>query len=297
MHRARLIENLDLPELAPYLTMRRMEEHRKEGLFVAEGDKVVHRLIRSHFGIQSLLVLPERSAEFQEALLIRNETVPVYVAAKHVLEDLTGYAMYQGVLAIGLVPPSAELAGLIAASMPAPLFAALEGIANSENVGALVRSAAAFGLDGLIVGETCCSPYLRRAVRNSMGGIFKLSVVESCNLMDSLRLLKSCGIQCVAAHPGARTKPLEEVDLKLGTCLVLGNEGGGLTEATLDLCDCHASIPMSNGIDSLNVAGAAAVGFYEADRQRRIAKAGDGRIHRNVNLNLIAHATASPENR
>ncbi len=268
MHPILPIENLDLPEMEPYRTMRRMEEHRLKGIFVAEGDKVVHRLIQSHFGIQSLLVLPERLGEFEVALQVRSDPVRIYVAAKHVLENLTGYAMYQGVLAIGLVPPPVLLEDLISKAMPNPLFAALEEIANSENVGALIRNAAAFGLDGVIVGETCCSPYLRRAVRNSMGGIFKVPVVETLDLSSSLRRLKARGIRCVAAHPAAQQRSLADAEFRSGTCLVFGGEGRGITERTLQLCDAHASIPMHHQIDSLNVASAAGVFFYEADRQR-----------------------------
>ncbi len=272
MHSILPIEDLDIPEMEPYLTMRRLEQHRLQGIFVAEGDKVVHRLIKSHFGVESLLVLPERLEEFKEALRVRKEAVNIYVAAKAILEKLTGYSMYQGVLAIGLIPSPVPLEDLISMAKPNPLFAALDGVMNSENVGALIRNAAAFGLDGVIVGETCCSPYLRRAVRNSMGGIFKVPVVESLDLTASMRRLKARGIRCVAAHPGAHQKPLVDTELRGGTCLIFGSEGYGISERTLELCDSHAAISMRHGIDSLNVASAAGVFFYEATRQRLVER-------------------------
>jgi tRNA G18 (ribose-2'-O)-methylase SpoU len=148
------------------------------------------------------------------------------------------------------------------------LIVALEGVSNSENVGVVVRNCAAFGAGLLVIGETCASPYLRRAVRNSMGAIFQLPVLESHDLVRTLETFRASGIRCVAAHPHAPEATLSRAGLRRDCCLVFGSEGDGLTHRTLAACDEAVSIPMAAGVDSLNVANAAAVFLYEALRQR-----------------------------
>ena len=174
------IASLELPELAPYRTLRRAAEHAAQGIFVAEGDKVVRRLLESDFGVLSVLLPASRVAEFEPLLRARPEVdIPVFaVTNKAVLEELVGFEMFQGVLAIGKIPAMATLETVLADQRRPRLFAAVDGLTSAENIGLLVRNCAAFGTQALIVGETSSSPFLRRAVRNSMGTIFQLPVVE-----------------------------------------------------------------------------------------------------------------------
>ncbi len=154
--------------------------------------------------------------------------------------------------------------------MPPPrLVVALDGLTNSENIGVLVRTCAALGVQALLVGETCSSPYLRRAVRNSMGAIFTLPVVHSTGLVADLGRLRSAGFTVAAAHPHATGSTISEFDWTRDVCVVFGSEGEGIADVILQACDAAVAIPLRNGIDSLNVANAAAVFFYEIDRQRR----------------------------
>ena len=268
MFRAQKIESLDLPALQPYRTMRRQLEHKAQGIFVAEGAKVVRRLLESKFIVVSLL-LPERwLGDLMPLLESRPEAVQVYVAEKSLLETLTGFSMYQGLLAVGKIPERNSLEEILAAS-PAPrLLAAADGLASAENLGALVRNAAAFGAHGLIVGETCSSPFLRRAVRSSMGAIFELPIAETSSLAQTLRELRAGGIRCVAAHPHATGTNLAEADFRRDCCIVFGSEGQGISPAVLEVCEAAVAIPMDRRVDSLNVGSAAAVFFYEANRQR-----------------------------
>src|SRR5581483_3035180 len=154
------------------------------------------------------------------------------------------------------------------------------------NLGALVRNCAAFGVDGLIIGETSSSPFLRRAVRNSMGTIFEMPVFEidtvrnadptlrrndparKLTLPDVLRDLRRRGVHCVAAHPHTDKKFLSQADFSRDCCIVFGNEGDGISPAVLEACDEAVAIPMPPNVDSLNVGAAAAVFLYEAARQR-----------------------------
>ena len=257
MYRSQRIESLDLPELQPYRTMRRQAEHRQQGLFVAEGEKVVRRLLGSPFNVVSVL-LPEKSLQELDPLLqARSEEVQVFLAEKALMETLTGFSMYQGMLAVGRVPPLPALANVVARSRPPRLLAAVDSLSNAENLGALVRNCAAFDAQALIVGETCTSPFLRRAVRGSMGTIFQLPIVETASLVQSLRDLRERGIRCIAAHPQVAGRTLCQANLTGDCCLVFGSEGYGLAPVVLAACDEAVAIPMPPTVDSRNVASAA----------------------------------------
>jgi tRNA G18 (ribose-2'-O)-methylase SpoU len=182
MFRVQNISSLDLPELQPYATMRRPLEHEGQGIFVAEGTKVVRRLLESLFAVVSV-VLPEKWLEdFRPLLEARPETVTVYLAEKKLLETLVGFSMFQGVLAVGKIPAPVSLDEIVRTNSKPQLFVAVDALTNAENLGALVRNCVAFGVQALIAGETSSSPYLRRAVRNSMGTIFQLPVIELAKL-------------------------------------------------------------------------------------------------------------------
>ncbi|HOB32615.1 MAG TPA: RNA methyltransferase [Verrucomicrobiota bacterium] len=269
------IESLDLPELAPYRTMRRTAEHREQGIFVAEGEKVVRRLLESSFPVVSVLLPEKWVAAYEPLIRARPEPmIPVYVVTrKDVLEKLTGFSMYQGILAVGRIPPQPSLEELLATSARPRLFVAVDGLTNAENLGALVRNCVAFGAQALVVGETCSSPFLRRAVRNSMGTIFQLPVVESPLLLESLTRLRAAGVRCIAAHPHAEQRALSQANLTTDCCLVFGSEGEGISPPVLRLCEEKVAIPMAPGVDSLNVGAAAAVFLYEVHRQRAAASA------------------------
>ena len=262
------IHSLDLPELELYLTLRRVEEHERAGVLVATNSKVVQRLLASRFPVQSLLVTTDWLEKLTPQLRARPEDITVYVADKPLLETITGYKMHQCALAVAKIPPQPSFDTLLATSPQPMLLAAVEGIASAENLGAIVRSCAAFGAHFLIVGETCGSPFQRRAVSGSMGSIFEQPVVHVDNLVEKLTALRAQGVRCLAAHPRPGAKKLTAVDLRDDCCLVFGAEGPGLTKAVLAACDDMVEIPMPSHMNSLNVATCAAVFLYEAMRQR-----------------------------
>lgn len=262
------ITSFEKPELEPYRTMRRPAEHAKHGIFVAEGDKVVQRLLESHFQVISVVLPENRLEEFQPLLEKRPEPIDVYLAERKFLVTLVGIELFQGVLAVGKIPRTFSLADLLSQSPSPRLFATVEGVTNSENIGLLVRNCAAFGTQGLIVSPTCCSPFLRRAVRNSMGTIFQLPVVETGDLIKSLAELRAAGVRCIAAHPHTNRRTPTRTDFTGDCCLVFGSEGRGISAEVLAACDEAVAIPMAGNVDSLNVGAAAAVLLYEASRQR-----------------------------
>lgn len=285
MFHTREISSFDLPELQPYATMRRSLEHERQGIFVAEGTKVVQRLLESNYEVVSVVVPEKWLEEFRPLLERRPEDVPVYLAEKKLLESLTGFSMFQGILAVGKIPPPASLEKLLAESPQPRLFVAVDALTNAENLGALVRNCVAFNVQALIVGETCSSPFLRRAVRNSMGTLLQLPVVElaklghrhlfaekphvtDLTLVECLNELRAKGVRCIAAHPHTDKKILSQADFRGDCCIVFGSEGDGITPQVLAACDEAVAIPMPPNVDSLNVGAAAAVFLYEVSRQR-----------------------------
>ena len=286
MFRIEKISSFGAPELQPYATLRRPLEHRQQGIFVAESERVVRRLLASHFTVVSL-VMPEKHLEaFRAQIEARPEPITVYLAEKKLLETLTGYSVFQGVFAVGKIPRLPSLEEIFLKSPVPKLFVAVHEMSNAENLGALVRNCVAFGVHGLIVGETSSSPYLRRAVRNSMGAIFELPIFEIETVRNSdpnlrrddparqltlpqvLRDLRKRGVRCIAAHPHTDKKVLSQADFTKDCCIVFGNEGDGISKEVLEACDEAVAIPMPPTVDSLNVGAAAAVFLYEANRQR-----------------------------
>jgi tRNA G18 (ribose-2'-O)-methylase SpoU len=262
------IDSFDLPDLQPYRTMRRQMAHREQGIFVAEGEKVVRRLLESKFGVVSAL-MPERClTELEPLLKQRPETVRVFIADKSLLETLTGFSMYQGLLAVGRIPAQLPLEQILAHAPRPRLLVAVDALSNAENLGALVRNCAAFETQALIVGETSSSPFLRRAVRSSMGTVFQLPILETPNLIFCLNTLRAQGIRCIAAHPHVEERTVSDADFNCDCCIVFGSEGHGITPNVLALCDDAVAIPMPPTVDSLNVGSAAAIFLYEAKRQR-----------------------------
>jgi len=286
MFRTEKIYSLDLPELRPYATLRRPLEHERDAIFVAEGTKVVRRLLESSFSVVSVLLPEKHLDDFRPLLEARPEFLNVYLAEKQLLEQLIGFSMYQGVLAVGKIPPPASLEEVLTRRPKPLLLAATDGLTSAENLGALVRNCVAFGVQGLLVGETSSSPYLRRAVRNSMGAILQLPVIElarlgqrhqftakphvtELTLTECLKQLRARGVRCIAAHPHTNRKSLSQADFSGDCCIVFGSEGEGITPAVLEACDEAVAIPMPPTVDSLNVGAAAAVFLYEVNRQRR----------------------------
>ena len=274
MIRIERIFSFDSPELSPYITMRRPADHEGRGIFVAEGEKVVRRLLESHFGVVSVVFSEKYLEGFRSLIEARPEMIAVYLAEKELLEKLTGFAMFQGVLAVGKIPEAATFEKVLQTTSTPRLFAAVDGVANSENLGALVRNCVAFGVHALFVGESSSSPFLRRAVRNSMGTVFQLPVVElgkgityGQTLAQTVLALRQHGVRCIAAHP-REAKSLTRSDFTGDCCLVFGSEGPGISSAVLESCDEAVAIPMRENVDSLNVGAAAAVFLYEAQRQR-----------------------------
>lgn len=270
------INNFDNPDLRPYLTLRRPEEQRKKGIFIAEGVKVVIRLLNSHLKIHTMLI----TQEWFDLLIKKDKGISppnynnrlndckIFIASKEMMEKIVGYRLHQGIMAVASIPEEPKLEEFMSGIKSESIIVALDNLVNSENVGVIVRNCAAFGVDLILAGETSSSPYLRRAVRNSMGAIFQMPVIHSENLIDSLSLMKNkYHIRIIATDPHDNSSIFNK-DLRGNICIVFGNEDSGVSEKILNICDERISIPMMKNTDSLNVASASSVFLYEARKQR-----------------------------
>ena len=222
------VQSLDHPDLALYRTLRRTEEHERAGVLVAANNKVIKRLLASRFTVISALLTPEWLAQLEPQLKARPESIQVFTADAALLETITGYKLHKGAMAVAKIPPLPDFLTLLETAPLPRLLAAVDGIASAENLGAVVRSCAAFGAHFLIIGETCGSPFQRRAISGSMGTIFEQPVVRVPNLVETLTTLRARGIRCLAAHPRPGATKLSAADLRGDCCLVFGAEGPGL---------------------------------------------------------------------
>ena len=263
------ITTLDLPALEPYRTLRGRTHHWKDGFFVTEGEKAVRALLSSEVRVASLLLNRDWLDTLQDLLATeRCANVPVYLAADELLEGIVGFPLHQKLLAIGMIPENVPLAQL---QSPAPgrhVHVALEGLADAENMGMILRNCAAFGVESLLVGPDSTSPWLRRSVRVSLGNVFCVPVHRSRCIRETLqRCREEYGWKLVATTPrdGVASLPRDGRGSE-HICLVFGSEAEGLSEELLDLCDLRYCIPMRRGVDSINIANAVAVSLYEATR-------------------------------
>jgi tRNA G18 (ribose-2'-O)-methylase SpoU len=231
-----------------------------EGIFVAEGAKVIERALRAGFTPLSVLGT-SKWLGIMDAQEIVPADIPRYVADEAVLESLTGYQVHRGALALMRRKPTPSVETLTTSARRVVL---LEDLKEHTNVGAIIRSAAAFGADAVLVSKACADPLYRRAVKVSMGTVFQVpwTVVEDWDLC--LTQLAARGFSLVALTPSADAQDLRafaasEPDR---VAIVLGTEGPGLSRSSLDRCGVKVRIPMSAGVDSLNVAAAAAVALF-----------------------------------
>ena len=192
--------------------------------------------------------------------------VPAYVAAHGVIEDIIGFRFHKGIMAVGYCPEKHTLSGMLK-TLKRPLFlVALNAVNDPQNVGLIARNAAAFGAQALIVDHATYDPYYRKAVRVSMGAIFRLPVCYEDDLRPGLIRLKKKGVRVIAATPGSGSIDISDVKFSGNICLIFGNEDKGLSRGVLRIADAKVRIPIAKAVDSLNVASASAVFLHAAAR-------------------------------
>lgn len=245
--------------MAPYQMMKEKELARDGDRFIAEGENVVRRLLRSKLAVESVLVA-ERKLKTIAPLV--GDGVPLLSAPDEIISRVIGFDFHSGVLACGIRPNAPPLQSVIPPNPLPALAVVCQGISNTENLGALIRVAAAFGANALILGELCCDPFFRQSVRVSMGTVFSIPIVRSKNLIEDLNWLNESRCESYAAILSNDAKPLQTIRAGPRVAIAFGNEAQGLDEQTIQHCRHRVTIPMQLQTDSLNVAMAAAVFLY-----------------------------------
>lgn len=270
------IDDFNAPELDVYARLTGQQLKSKldpdQAIFIAESPEVIR--VAMNAGIEPLSLLTDERLinGAVENIIDRMDDKPIYIATRDVLSSLTGFALTRGALAAMRRPKKKSVEEIISG---ARRIAILEEVADTTNIGALFRSAAALNIDAVLVTPTCCDPLSRRAVRVSMGTVFQVPwtwIGESASDWpeNGLEILKSLGFKTVAMALTDDSVSIDDEELmnedKLA--IILGTEGTGLKKETIAKCDYTVKIPMSHGVDSLNVACAGAVAFWQLGRKK-----------------------------
>ena len=268
------ITDFHAPELGPYARLTqnqlRCRLEPEKGIFIAESPKVISRALDAGYEPVSLLMERRQITGPAAEILTRCGDAPVYTADRELLAGLTGFELTRGVLCAFRRPAPRSAEELCKA---ARRVAVLEGIVDSTNVGAIFRSAAALNMDAVLINPSCCDPLCRRAVRVSMGTVFQVPWAQLGETPadwpgQGLARLRAMGFKTAAMALSDRSVPIDDEALAAEPklAIVLGTEGDGLAHATIAACDYTVKIPMSHGVDSLNVAAASAVAFWQLGR-------------------------------
>ena len=269
------ITDFHAPELDPYarLTQNQLRNRLEpeKGIFIAESPKVIDRALDAGYKPVSLLMERKQITGPAAGILSRCGDAPVYTADREMLAELTGFELTRGVLCAFRRPAPRPVEELC---KNARRVAVLEGIVDSTNVGAIFRSAAALNMDAVLINPSCCDPLCRRAVRVSMGTVFQvpwgqLGQTPADWPEKGMDILHSLGFKTAAMALSDRSVSIDDEQLakEPKLAIVLGTEGDGLAADTIASCDYTVKIPMSHGVDSLNVAAASAVAFWQLGKQ------------------------------
>ena len=266
MVNVREITDFSAPELDVYarLTENQLVNRAEpeKGMFIAESPLVIGRALDAGYTPVSFLMEPKDVETRGKALLERCGSIPVYVAELDVLTQLTGFHLTRGMLCAMYRKPLPAVEQLCA---NAKRIAVLEDVMNPTNIGAIIRSAAALHMDALVLTSACSDPLYRRAIRVSMGNVFQIPWTYFPKGADWTNQLHQLGFKTVAM--ALKEDSLDIYDPRLQQedklAVVLGTEGDGLAAETIAHCDYTVRIPMSHGVESLNVAAASAVAFYQ----------------------------------
>ena len=270
------ITDFDAPELDVYARLTEAQllnkDHPEDGLFIAESPKVISRALDGGYELVSVLVEKKQVLEDAETIAVLGKcgNVPVYTAEFEVLTKLTGFKLTRGMLC---AMKRRRLPGLQEICNGCDRIAVLENVMNPTNVGAIFRSAAALHMDAVILTGGCSNPLYRRASRVSMGTVFQIpwTFVDNSVIWteEGMKILRELGFKTAAMALKEDSASIDDPELMKEDKLavILGTEGDGLAPETIADCDYTVMIPMSHGVDSLNVAAASAVAFWQLGKR------------------------------
>ncbi|MEU7330539.1 TrmH family RNA methyltransferase [Streptomyces parvus] len=257
------VDDPDDPRLSDYIGLTDVELRRRrepaEGLFIAEGEKVIRRARQTGYEMRSMLL----SAKWVDVMrdVIDEVPAPVYAVAPELAERVTGYHVHRGALASMQRKPLPAAEELLTT---ARRVVVMESVNDHTNIGAIFRSAAALGMDAVLLSPDCADPLYRRSVKVSMGAVFSVPYARLEAWPKGLEAVREAGFRLLALTPDAKATSIDEAAPHRleRVALMLGAEGDGLSTRALMAADEWVRIPMAHGVDSLNVGAAAAVAFY-----------------------------------
>ena len=270
------IDSLKDPRIAVYRDLQGAADWRRRR-FIVEGQHLVNRLLASRFEVDSVLVEAGRAA--RQCQVLRPQ-VDCYVAPRELINELVGFRFHRGVLACGKRAQTVSLQDLdLSLSGPLSLVVCAQ-VCDPENVGSVIRTAAAFGVQAIIFAEGCADPFSRRVTRVSMGANLLLPLVEMTDCGQVLQqLAEQYQVQRYAAVIDDCGLPLAEVRPGDRWAVVFGNEGDGLPAKICQSCDQQVTIAMADGVDSLNVGVSAGIFLYQMSRQARSERSTSDAFH------------------
>ena len=260
------IEDPADPRVSGFLDIRERDLTGRQGLFVAEGEVVLNVLTspQSLCRPVSLLIDSKRVEALGQVLAGIDGDVPVYVAEQAVLDGVAGFHLHRGILALGRKPDLVDLPMILETMAPDAVVLMACGIGNHVNMGGLFRNAAAFGASVVLLDQTCCDPFYRKAIRVSVGAVLRTPMVTGLDTLAAVEMLKTAGFEVLAMTGGAN-EALSEVRRTGRMALVVGAEGPGLPADVISQCR-SVGIRMAAGFDSLNVATAAGIALHHLTR-------------------------------
>ena len=271
------IESIDNPLLAPYRNLRE-RTLRGESAFIAEGHLVVERLLDSPFEVESVLISADTFEHIPTELAVKLSGIPIYLLPhREFFSKLAGFPFHQGLMALGRRKPLPTYLETIESWGNKPgIWILLPDATKPDNLGLVFRSAAALGASGVVLGEHCCDPFSRRALRVSMGGVLQVPVIKARNLLDEIaELRKRSELAFYATLLDKDAVPLEQfAERPRQMAILFGNEYDGLAPEYAALCHAKLTIPMAPNVDSLNLGVSVGIFLYELRRAYRHSDSG-----------------------
>ena len=266
-----IFEDFQAPDIEDFQSLKGKGGHFEKGLFIAEGEKIARKILESSFEVPSAYLTAEHFERLRPLFEKRTDSTNVFRASKETMANVIGYHLHQGIMLAVKIPKSRGVMEAISKWESPWLAVALDGIADAENMGGIIRNAAAFGAKAVIVDETSCNPWLRRSVRVSMGTIVDVEIIWVQNLALELAGIPQIKpIRIIGAALSPNSVELSTIKPDGNTMLVFGSEGWGLRKEVLAGCDTLAEIPMAEGVDSLNVAVASGIFLYAFQQVVRV---------------------------
>jgi|688.fasta_scaffold04915_17 tRNA G18 (ribose-2'-O)-methylase SpoU len=253
------IQDITDERISNYLSLKESQNHHtQEQIFLCDGDKVTLVVLESQVQIQSVFAVEDFINQNKTLLETKVPEGQVFTASKKLMESIVGFRLHSGVMAIATQPSHRHFTSL------KPPYIVMNNIINSDNVGGIIRNAIGCGFTSILADNATSSPYLRRAVRVSMGYISKAHISIQQNLLDTLITLKNQGCSIICAEISERSHHLQDYTFPKNFALVFGSEGQGIESDILSIADEILDIPMHNNVKSLNVSSSSAIFMYAA---------------------------------